>query len=240
MAGLVSAADWRDAEAYAPLLGAERACFAWEWLRRDPAYRGICRAAGDAAAFGLARIEDCEQPALSARPIWLASHYDRVVRCSIGVGTPIALDRLGLDLVSAAGNGCAHLLLSDGLHSLRIDAYGWSGASASMRLRIWLEGVADTEGQLAGIAQLRQLLMRGRLPNGMERRAGRWVAALRVHDALAEGASYREIAHTLFGEHSVGPRWWLDTPSWGLRISRLAAASRAALAAGPRPWLCSG
>ncbi|WP_307120506.1 transcriptional regulator domain-containing protein [Sphingomonas kyeonggiensis] len=31
--------DWRDAESYRPLLALDRHGFAWEFLRRNPAYR---------------------------------------------------------------------------------------------------------------------------------------------------------------------------------------------------------
>jgi hypothetical protein len=33
-----SRAEWHDAAAYAPLLEADHSLFAWEWLRRDPAW----------------------------------------------------------------------------------------------------------------------------------------------------------------------------------------------------------
>ena len=60
--------DWREGGGYQPLLAAERSLFAWEWLRRDPAYRAAAAvalassaAAGRAMAaarFGLLQFED--------------------------------------------------------------------------------------------------------------------------------------------------------------------------------------
>lgn len=38
--------DWRDADAYAPVLAGGRPALAWELLRRDPAYRTFANKAG--------------------------------------------------------------------------------------------------------------------------------------------------------------------------------------------------
>jgi hypothetical protein len=46
--------DWRDAGAYAPVLGLGRTALAWELLRRDPAYRAFV-AHPDAPPSSLAR-----------------------------------------------------------------------------------------------------------------------------------------------------------------------------------------
>src|SRR5574338_1177253 len=84
-AGELQVPDWKDAAAYAPLLHADRAVIAWEWLRRDSSYRQAAEAAiarrsvrtrmalddePTAAAWGLHAFE---HPALSAplaRPVW--------------------------------------------------------------------------------------------------------------------------------------------------------------------------
>src|SRR5687767_14146164 len=81
--------DWRDASAYEALLHADRACFAWEWLRRDPRYRAAAvrdRATGQSStchdksgAWGLHAFEPPDLDFRSARPVWTASSYDKVV-----------------------------------------------------------------------------------------------------------------------------------------------------------------
>jgi hypothetical protein len=60
---------------------------------------------------------------------------------------------------------------------------------------------------------------------------------LRVHDALAAGASHREIVEWLFGIDVAAPRWRASAGPWRLRVQRLAAGARRALAMGPAEWL---
>src|SRR3546814_13961256 len=53
-----------------------------------------------------------------------------------------------------------------------------------------------------------------------ERRAERWALMLRVHDAVASGASHRAIAECLFDLGEL-PRWRVNAPSWRRRVQRL-------------------
>src|SRR3546814_4810065 len=57
-----------------------------------------------------------------------------------------------------------------------------------------------------------------------ERRAERWALMLRVHDAVASGASHRAIAECLFDLGEL-PRWRVNAPSWRRRVQRLAEAA---------------
>jgi hypothetical protein len=72
-----------------------------------------------------------------------------------------------------------------------------------------------------------------------ERRASRWITQLRVHDAVAAGASQREIAAALFGDTIIGQRWRCEAPSHRLRIQRLVATARLMIADGWRRLLVS-
>ena len=54
----------------------------------------------------------------------------------------------------------------------------------------------------------------------------RWVLALRVHDALVEGASQREIAIGLFGAERVGEHWRGGSDSMRLNVRRLVGLAR--------------
>ncbi|PZQ20004.1 MAG: hypothetical protein DI569_16740, partial [Sphingopyxis macrogoltabida] len=74
--------DWRDAEAYAWLLHAGRAAFAWEWLRRDGGYRSGWR--DDFAAFGLLAPVDPDGDARWARPCWSSAVDPAVLQCMVG------------------------------------------------------------------------------------------------------------------------------------------------------------
>ena len=83
--------DWWDAEAYEPLLQADRSLFAWEWLRRDRNYRAAAERALDAASrersdpaeaperWGLHAFEPPARTAPEARPVWSASVHPYVL-----------------------------------------------------------------------------------------------------------------------------------------------------------------
>jgi hypothetical protein len=235
------AADWRDDAAYAPLRRADRYFFAWEWLRRDPAYvEAAARGVPDPAQFGLAQFVAPATPVPAARPIWLRSLLPAVFRCRLrGGDTAQVFAALPWPRAEVWTPGCVHCLLSDGLGAVRVDVLEGRFPSQGSELLFEVEGPAGLGDQLPQLERLRRLLRHELPPRGVSARATRWIAALRVHDALAVGARYREIAAVLFGEQVVGPRWWLDTPSWGLRVQRLAAAANLALRAGPASWLAS-
>ena len=100
---------------------------AWEWLRRDPSYGAAALKAGSgsAACFGLVAFEPPERPAPDARPMWTAAADPHVLfaRPFAGADQNGCFDVRRLRNIahlrsSAAGE---HLLLSDGLRSVRID-----------------------------------------------------------------------------------------------------------------------
>jgi hypothetical protein len=58
--------DWRNADDYAPLAGLDRPAFAWELLRRDPAYRRDAAGVAPAGEAGLILV-DPDAARLAAR-----------------------------------------------------------------------------------------------------------------------------------------------------------------------------
>jgi len=234
------AADWRDDAAYAPLRHADRYFFAWEWLRRDPAYGEAAASDADPAQFGLAQYVAPATPVPAARPIWLRPLLPAVFRCRLRAGDASQVfAALPWSRAEVWKPGCVHYLLSDGLGAVRVDVLEGRFPSQGSELVFEVEGPAGLADQLPQLERLRRLLRHETPSRRVSARSARWIAALRVHDALAAGARYREIAAILFGDQVVGPRWWLDTPSWGLRVQRLAAAANRALKAGPASWLGS-
>jgi len=238
--------DWHDAAAYGRLLPGGRHCFAWEWLRRSPAYREAWTAGhADPAGFGLLRFEDPANDALAARPFW-----HRGVDRSVLHGEAVpgrSSDRLELrrlaPLVSMLsdpdGGAAEHILLSDGLRVIRID-FSDGGLADPAALRWRIDGLASAGPQLLALRRLIALAQSGRFARSLhrpERRAQRWTLMLRVHDALAAGSSHREIVEGLFGIDVAAPRWRAAAGPWRLRVQRLAAGARRALAMGPAGWL---
>jgi len=242
------AADWRDPAAYSWLTRADRSCFAWEWLRRSGDYQGAWASRRIAPAhFGVLRFEDPARDASAARPIWLSSVDRAILR---GVARP-AYGQWGFDLARFAtlatveagepGSGVAeHMLLSDGLRSIRFDLMSGTLLSGPVFLQWRIDGVADVAPQLLTLRRLIAFVRLGGFAaslHGRERRAARWIQMLRVHDARCAGASYRDIVSVLFGVDVSGSRWRSAAGPWRLRAQRLAAGARACLAAGPAIWL---
>ena len=237
--------DWRDAAAYAPLLDADRSLIAWEWLRRDPRYRFAVRhppAVQGSEAFGLVCFEDPDLAVPAARPLWRAKDHPFVLAVEPSERRSpcdtIDLGRFGALARSIAG-ASDHLLLSDGFRTIRLD--GPPGTfSRSCSLRFCIEGVAAAETQLLTLRRFLALVRHGRFSHSLhprERRARRWVLLLRAADALAAGASQREIAQVLLGGRAQVTGWRMHEPSLRSQAQRLVRGSRRLAAGGYRRFL---
>jgi hypothetical protein len=253
------AADWRDAAGYAPLLKADRSVFAWEWLRRDPGYRAAAeRAIGkvsasatgelaDAARWGLHAFEAPSFGAPAARPVWRAEIHPHVLEVDAAPAAEACdmfeLARLSgmTTLITAAGQR-EHLLISDGLRTIRLDALSGSLRHGPVRLRYRLAGLGSVERPLLTLRRLLALWRTGRFAAGLhpvEARASRFVLMLRAWDALASGATQREIAAELLSVEAGEARWRVSAPTVRSRVQRLVRNARA-MAAGEYVSLLKG
>lgn len=240
---------WRDAAAYRPLVALDRSGWAWEWLRRDPAYRRAARTGMDppagsgggkasALAWGLHRFEDPALPADRARPMWTrrvsAFILEAIARPGDGQGFDLAV--IARRAVSVAGpGGRVHHLLSDGPTSLRIDLVGGSPASGPVRLLFEVAGPAQLGTHIALLEQLEMLWRSGRLVQTAPlspARVARLARLLRVQDALAEGATQRLIAEHLFDASVADPHWRIELPTVRSQVQRLVRGARAMAAGG--------
>jgi hypothetical protein len=241
----IAGSDWRDAKVYDRLLPGDRRCFAWEWLRRSSAYNDAWAHGGEPERFGLLRLENPALGAIEARPIWSAACDGAVLNAD---GRPAdSADRLEFaklsrfaTIVPGPGN-IQRILLSDGLHSIRLDL---AAATLSLPLALmWhIDGVRNLRPQIIALAQFGSLATRGQFAPALyprERRARRWIAMLRVHDALAMDAVNREIVEALFNVRVAGPNWRIGASAWRLRVQRLAVGGRACLAMSMDRWLGS-
>ncbi|MBX9898035.1 MAG: DUF2285 domain-containing protein [Qipengyuania sp.] len=241
-------ADWRHPEPYAALRRCDRHGFAWEWLRRSPAYQSAGTSAPSApydaaASFGLHRFEPFEVGVPKARPLWRAEADPFVLTVETA---PVREgdDRFDIADFSAMADGfrdedgVEHWLLSDGWHGVRLDVAG-TLAMGPVALEYRLTGLAAARPAIATLSRLIAIARTGRLASGkfpIERRAPRWALTLRVYDAIQAGASQREIAATLFGIERA-PQWKADNLSAWSRVRRLQDAARRAAAVKPARWL---
>lgn len=247
--------DWREEAAYEPLLPVARAGFAWEWLRRDPAYRaaagaalarrseegGASAGADEAAArWGLHAFEAADLDARSARPLWRrealpfvldaeaaddGGREDRVDIASAGRLATLAVDPAGRE----------HLLLSDGCRSIRLDIVSGSVRAGPVMLRYRLAGLSGVAAPLRVLRQLVALCRDGDFSAALhprEQRAHRWILMLRAQDALAAGAGQREIAAHLLAREAMGQRWRVEAPGQRSRAQRLVREARRMAAGG--------
>jgi hypothetical protein len=233
--------DWKDAQAYAPLFQAERAAFAWEWLRRDQRYfdRAImapesqCVLSEDedfeALEWNLHTFEDPRLAVPQARPVWAARRHSWVLEASARPAAPAEEDCLELEPLSAfarlvRSRGTERLLFSDGLRSIRLDLAGSSVASAPARLSYRLAGVRRIERPLLVLRRLHSLVSRRAFSSSLYPpvcRARRLVALLRAFDALRAGATQAEIAAVLLRPHLERHRWRVHSPSLRSQAQRL-------------------
>jgi hypothetical protein len=239
---------WQDPGLYDKLRTADRRAFAWEWLRRTRPYceawsrhaRGRGASPPDARQFGLERLEDPALPVPVARPVWSSRIDPGVLQAAIldpfaSVGEQIDLRQL-LPFVSIAigSEQVEHLLLSDGLRSLRIDLNCGTLIGCPAALHFRLHGISALQAPIAALRRLTVIVDDGgfeRLPAVQTRRRDRWILELRVADALRSGARQQDIARTLFGDRIADARWRTCNPSHRLQVQRLVKAARANLAA---------
>lgn len=191
---------------------------------------------------GSAFAEDPDLPAPVARLVWRAELDAAVLRVrAVPVGAydvdAFDLARLACRKILIAGSGVEHLAVSDGWRRIRLDVVEGSLAAGAVRLDYQLSGFASADAPLLTLRRLFALWRTGRFTRGLfppDPRIARGIEALRVGDALAAGASYREIAVALFGEARVRAEWKGSSESMISRVRRRAAEARHMAAGGWR------
>ena len=242
--------DWRDPAAYAPLLEADRSLFAWEWLRRNAAYRLAAEQAlsagyGDSLPsdapgdFGLVAFEPPHLAVPHARPVWRSDAHRYVLSAEIGA-TKQARDLFDPDRLCGAsrvipGDRREHLLLSDGLRTVRVDGVPGTFTSGPVSLRYKIEGLASAEPALLTLRRFLAFCRAGGFSRSLHRRetrARRWILMLRASDALAAGADQRAIAAELLSPSAGKPHWRVHQPSVRSQVQRLVRSARHMFAGG--------
>ena len=235
--------DWRDAEAYAPLLDVGRSGFAWEWLRRDRGYRQAGET--DPARWGLHAFEPPDRDALAARPVWRREVFPFVLEAAASddgaEDDRFDLERLaGFATLVTGEGGAEQWLLSDGRRGIRIDVADGTLRAGPVLLRYRLAGLTSVQAPLLVLRQLLALWRTGDFSRALhpgERRAARWILVLRAGDALAAGASQREIADRLLGRQAAQRRWRVEASSLRSRVQRLVREARRMAGGGYRDLL---
>lgn len=143
----------------------------------------------------------------------------------------LCVDRLTPWISSAIDpDGYQHIVLSNGWQRIRIDVDdGRLVEGHTFRLHYRLSGLRSAEPKLLPLRRFLDLCRYGRFARSLfppDRRAARWLTTLQVHDALAAGASQREIGAVLFKPASNGNAW-SDEEDWmRSRVRRLVREAR--------------
>ena len=179
--------------------------------------------------FTFAERPELEAP--EARIIWRADldpgTLDVTATPTLG-GDPDGVDPLELApwlTVATDAAGVEHAVLSDGWHHIRLDLDAGSLAGGepivfSYRIR----GIGSAVAKILPLRRLLHLCRYHRFSASLfpeDRRIDRWIKLLRVHDALMDGASQREIAVALFGLERVEREWSGTSDSLRSRTRRL-------------------
>lgn len=157
---------------------------------------------------------------------------------------PDALDLTqlrGFATSARSDSGPEYIALSDGWRRLRLDVVeGAVRDQAWVRFEYRLSGFHDLELRLQTLRRLARLKRDGRFAAELYPvRAGlpRRLEALRVADALRDGASYRDIAAAIFGEERVRADWRTRSDFLLSRIRRRATEARKMLSGGYKALL---
>ena len=232
---------WRRIDAYAALIGVERNLFAWEWLRRTVAYRRawvLAKRRGrsddeDAARFGLVALEDPRHDAAHARPIWRAdldrlTVTARVIARDLPATELFDIRQIGREThVAIDASDNEHWRLGDQRWSVRLDVLKGTLLGGPSQLSYRIIGLRQALYRTAGLQRL-VALARGRsksAPSDRGQRA-RWIAELRVADAIRAGASQQDIGRMLFRAALDGGDWRRENEAYRARVQRLVRAAR--------------
>lgn len=151
----------------------------------------------------------------------------------------IQIDQLAPWLAIAVDpEGREHAVLSDGFHHIRLDIEeGRLEGQEAVLLHYRLRGLASAETRLLPLRRLLDLCRHRRFARSLfprDARIDRGIEMLRVHDALGDGASQREIGAMLFGEERAAHEWGGTSDSLRSRVRRLAGEARAMAQGGYR------
>ena len=160
--------------------------------------------------------------------MWTAQVFDCVLRARVSVGEGHGVDLSRFPQCVFGGEGCIHmrLHLPDGI--LRLDLFG----DAEIKGAIMVEPIIDLqrpiEPQIATVRRMAGLFGDDLVAVG-DQRLIRLVEALRTADALAAGASLREIGLGVFGDDWPGDGEYLKS-----KVRRRVELANALLRTGAR------
>lgn len=193
---------------------------------------------------GFTFAEQPDRAAPAARIIWHADFDPGTIGVAAVPADPSDPDSLLIDRISSwlamavDAEGREHVVLSDGWHHIRLDVEeGRLTGQEAVLLHYRLRGLASAENRVLPLRRLLDLCRHGRFARSLfpcDPRIDRWIDMLRVHDAVRDGASQREIGAALFGDERVARDWSDGSDSLRSRVRRLVREAHAMARGGYR------
>jgi hypothetical protein len=239
----------RSREDYAYGRGISLTGWAWEFLRRNEAFRhdwrinkadqpvAIRHMSGaplyrpsrrfvEAEAWGLTMFADPNKTAPEVDIFWLPELLTHAVLCHCEPSNDAAVERLSLSSFQGrkailADIGKEQVVISGSQQSAHLVICRGSILVDSCNVTFLHEGLATASKH----HQTMQILMRltsesGATPRRQHRADSKFLDYLIALDGHLEGRSYREIANVLYGAGSVGPYWTDDSRGFKLKVRR--------------------
>ncbi|MES1994568.1 DUF2285 domain-containing protein [Sphingomonas sp. Ant H11] len=181
---------------------------------------------------GFTFAENPSRAAPEARIIWHVDFDPATISVAAIPADRADPDSLDLDLIAPwlaiaiDADEREHAVLSDGWHHIRFDVEeGRLSGQQAVLLHFRLRGIVSSERRLLPLRRFLDLCRRRRFARSLfppDPQITRLIDMLRVHDALREGASQREIGAALFGEERIAREWNAASDSLRSRVRRLA------------------
>lgn len=238
-----------EASEYTYLENADAAGLAWEWLRRDAAYRLLDPSIGTAGPFGCTvfpladpvvqarwgclNVEKWCHGADRTRLLWSADTDRSVIPVA---ALPAKSDRPLFDLrrwgdrtTIIHGSRCEHVQIQTVRGQVRLDIHHGTILSGPVELYVDIMSSERSPKRSETLARLSHLLLAGSVA-GPDPQPGqfhqRQITALKVFDKLVDGASIRDVGVTLFGNERVVADWGDPSEALKSHSRRLIACAR--------------
>jgi hypothetical protein len=193
---------------------------------------------------GCTFAEHPDLPAPEARLIWHADFDPGTIGVVAVPADPADPDGVRIEniapwlAIAIDEAGREHAVLSDGWHHIRLDIEeGRLAGQEAVLFQYRIRGLTSAEARLLPLRRFLDLCLHRRFARSLfphDPRIDRWIDMLRVHDALGESASQREIGEALFGDERVRRDWSEGSDSLRSRVRRLVRDARAMARGGYR------
>lgn len=214
--------------------------WAWEFLRRNEAYRrdyrenraglpvAIRHVSGAtlyrprrrflaAENWGLELFAEPGKPALKTDLFWLPDILTKHVRVCLSQDAPqpdhgLSLEDFACHRAVLCTSRTERVIVRHGPESVTLSAYGLSILHGNRRAIFEVDGYVQRANSFDALQSLARLAQHRRpYINSSDSLSSKWEGYLIALDGNLDGKSYRDIAEVIYGKDRVGAHWTDDT-----------------------------